>query len=403
MTVEALANEIGALAKEVWDSGVVDQEQRLTITYDSLPGKQWNPRGAGWVGDAHLKRSSSIKFQNETEGLPQATRETSKQFKIQSVEQSGEVEFTLKFIKNLIGGVTSFADYAYKVEDVIRTGKKNMNQSVYIGPTNLRTTINVGAAAATTATVLNTQYLWLGMMIDIYDGATLSMNNVEITNISGLTITLGTAIVAGGIDGFEVYLHEENLGTTDGKGFASLGQIADDTTDFAATFEDISRTTFSTWRGIRKDAASAVLTNDILQDAANDLMIIGGHDYMSEDFMSYVHPNSVRRYLSIVLPQKRYIDASKYDAGMEKPKMLEWNGRGLTIDPDCGKDTWFMIHHGHTGKMEVSPLGVESMLGGTTMKWKAGYTQGVVVTYYNGAIGTDKSNANLKIVSLQSL
>lgn len=388
---ETVLNEIGGYAKQIYDSGVIDEEQRLTITYDMLPTQSWNLRGAGWFGDAHLQRSSSFKFQNPTDLLPQDTIEISKQFTILTTEQTGQQTFTKDFLVRLVKGATAFGDYATKIQDLIKSGKKNMNQSCYIGPTNLRALLTSSPAAVTTFTVDNTQYLFVGMYIDIYNAGVINVNNVQITNISGLTVTVNTAITS--TAGFQVYLHEEFLGATS-KGFNSLPFQCDDGTDFAVTFEAISRTTFPVWRGNRIDFAGAPLTNDALQKMQNLIYTSGGNDYQTEDYANFVHPDMVRRYLSIILPEKRYIDASKYDSGMEKPNMLEWNGKPIAIDPDCGRRDWIMYNRNYGGKVELVPFSVDSSLGGTSMKWKAGYIQGVVVTYFSGQLGDSKPNSN---------
>lgn len=397
---EQVLNEIGGYAKQIYDSGVIDEEQRLTITYDMLPTQKWNIGGAGWYGDAHLQRSSSFKFQYATENLPQDTIEISKQFNIVPVFQSGQQAFTKDFLVRLVKGMTSFGDYATKIQDLIKSGKKNMNQSCYIGPTNQRCLLTSSPAASTTFTVDNTQYLFIGMYIDIYNGTTLSVSNVEITNISGLTVTVGTAITS--TSGFQVYLHEEFLGATSttGKGFNSIPYQSDDGTDFTVTFEGLSRITYPVWRGNRIDAAGAPLTNDFLQKMQNLLYTAGGNDYQTEDYVNFVHPDTVRRYLSIILPQKRYIDASKYDSGMEKPNMLEWNGKPIAIDPDCPRRSWIMYNRNYGGKVEQVPFSVDSSLGGTSMKWKAGYVQGVVVTYFQGNLGCSKPNSLCQGVNL---
>lgn len=392
--IEQVANELGALAKRIYDTGVIDTEQRLTITYDELPTKSWNIKGDGWYGDAHLIRSSSYKFANPTENLPQDTFETNRQFAIQNKEMFGQIPLTKDFLVKLVGGVTSFEDYTYKIEDLIRTMKKNQNQSCYIGPTMIRTTIAAAATPTTTFTVVSTQYLHIGMQIDVYDatGTVLQQSNLQITNISGTTITVSPALIAGGA-GSTIFLHEENVNAGGGKGLNSLPFQCDDGTDFPVIFENLSRITFPTWRGNRIDAAGAPLTNDLLQRLQNTIRENGGNDYMTEDYVNFVHLDTVRRYIQIILPQKRYIDATKYDSGMEKPNMLEWNGRPIVIDPDCTKRDWIMYNRSHGGKMEIAPMAVESMLGGTSMKWRNGYMQGVVVTYYSGNLGNNKPNS----------
>lgn len=408
MAIEEVLNELTGLAKPIFDNGVIDQEQRLTITYDALPTKEWNIRGRGFIGDAHLKRSSSFKFANPAESLPIETIETDRQFRVTTREMFGNVTFTKDFLVRLTGGETSFADYIFKIEDLIRSEKKNLNQSCYIGPRMIRTSITVGAALGATAfTVANVQYLFPGMHIDVYDaaGTVLVAANVEIQSINSVTGVLTTSpLPAAVVATNTIFLHEENLGAgTVGKGFVSLPFQADDGTDFPVDFEDISRLTFSVWRGNRIDVAGAPLTNDILQRAQNTLYEQAGNDYMTEDYVNFVHPDSIRRYLAIILPQKRYIDAKKYDSGMEKPGMLEWNGRPIMVDPDCAKRDWFMINRAHSGKVELSPLGIEKDFNNSAMKWKAGFMQGISVTYFSGNLGNDKPNSTVVIKNLAAV
>ena len=400
--IEEVANELGALAKRIYDTGVIDTEQRLTITYDELPVKNWNIKGDGWYGDAHLKRSSSYKFANPKENLPQDTVEQNKQFLIRNVEMFGLVPFTKDFLMKLVGGVTSFEDYTFKIEDLLRTQKKNLNQAVYIGPVMARCALTTAPAPSVNFDVDSTQYIHIGMFIDIYTAAgALQVSNVEITGIVGLTLTVSVAVTAGITD--IVYLHEENVAAGTGKGLIGLPFQCDDGSFFATMFEGLDRALYPSWRGNVIDATNGPLTNDLLQKGQNEILTASGSDYMTEDYVNFVHPDSIRRYLQIVLPQKRYIDATKYDAGMSKPNMLEWNGKPIVIDPDCVKTSWFMYNRAHGGKMEIAPLAVDSMLGGTSMKWRSGYMQGVSVTYYSGNLGINKPNTCLEIVNLKAL
>lgn len=406
--IEDVFNELTGLAKPILDNGVIDQEQRLTITYDELPTMPWNIRGKGFYGDAHLKRSSSFKFANPSESLPEETIEIDRQFRVTTREMFGDVTFTKDFLTRLTGGEASFADYMFKVEDLMRSEKKNLNQACYIGPRMIRTTATaIAAIGATSFPVANLQYLFAGMRIDIYDstGTTLKNSNLEIDTFTAGTLTVvlnaATPLTTATAVGDMIFLHQENVGAgTQGKGFVSIPFQADDGTDFPVDFEELSRVTFPAWRGNRLDAAGAPLTNDLLQQGQNLLYENAGNDYMTEDYINFVHPATVRRYLQIILPQKRYVNASNYDSGMEKPNMLEWNGRGIKIDPDCPKRNWYMVNKAHSGKVELYPLGVEKEFNGAAMKWKTGFMQGVTVTYFSGNTGNDKPNSTVGILNL---
>ena len=409
MAIEDVFNELTGLAKPMLGNGVVDQEQRLTITYDSLPVKsEWQLTGTGFVGDAHLKRSSSFKFANASESLPIETVEKNEQFKVKTKEMFGSITFTKDFLVRLKGGQTSFADYMFKVEDLFRSQKKNQNQGCWIGPRMIRTTVTVGGAIGAIAlTVANVQYLFPGQHVDFYNaaGTVLAAANVEIQSINSTTNVITVSALPAAVGAAStVFMHEENLGAgTAGKGFVSIPFQADDGTDFPVDFEEISRVTYSAWRGNRLDDAGAPLTNDILQRGQNTLYEQAGNDFMTEDYASYVHPDSIRRYLAIILPQKRYVNAQKYDSGMEKTGMLEWNGKPIYVDPDCPKRNWYFLNRAHSGKVELNPLSVETEFNGSAMKWKAGFMQGITVTYFSGNLGNDKPNSTVAILNLAAV
>jgi hypothetical protein len=170
-----------------------------------------------------------------------------------------------------------------------------------------------------------------------------------------------------------------------------LRGIVDDATDLT-TFENLNALTNFIWRGRRIDASSANLTSDLLQRLLDDTEILGGD---APDTL-IMHQRQRRKYLDIVVPQKRYMDG-KLDAGFEK---LSFNGKDLFLDEDCQVATVYALTKKHVQKYELKPLTMGGYEDSDT--FLRAINQDVYQAFWKHYcnFGTGKRNAHGKIVSL---
>jgi hypothetical protein len=170
-----------------------------------------------------------------------------------------------------------------------------------------------------------------------------------------------------------------------------LRGIVDDGTDLT-TFQDLDASSIFEWRGIRINASSGNLTSDLLQRLLDDVATLGGE----EPDTLIMHRKQRRKYLDIVVPQKRYMD-DKMDSGFQK---VSFNGIELWLDVDCQVDTCYGVSRKHLYRFEVAPLAMGNLDGSDTFLRASNYDifQAYWRAYMN--LGTDKRNAHGKIVSL---
>jgi hypothetical protein len=104
-----------------------------------------------------------------------------------------------------------------------------------------------------------------------------------------------------------------------------LRGIVDDSTDLT-TFQNINATTVGEliWRGRRIAASSANLTSDLLQRLIDDVGILDPDG--EEPDMLLMHRRQRRKYLDLVVPQKRYADG-EMDTGFNHSPPARLHGR----------------------------------------------------------------------------
>jgi hypothetical protein len=195
----------------------------------------------------------------------------------------------------------------------------------------------------TSFTVDSAQYLRANMVIDIFQSTTKTVDSIRVSdvdktsNVVYLATSLGAALTA------TSQLVKENVrdsAPTDGKEAMGLRGIVDDATDLT-TFQNIDASASRIWRGRRIDASSGNLSSDLLQRLCDDVQVLSGE--MVDTII--MHPKQRRKYLDIVVPQKRYMDQDM-DSGFKK---LSFNGIELWLDPDCQDDTVYAVMGGLEG------------------------------------------------------
>jgi hypothetical protein len=94
------------------------------------------------------------------------------------------------------------------------------------------------------------------------------------------------------------------------------------------------------------------LTTDLLQRLEDDVAILGGEELTT----LICHRKQRRKYLDIVVPEKRYMEGTM-DAGFVK---LSFNGKELWLDKDCQDDTIYGINKPAIRKFEVAAMEMAS-------------------------------------------
>jgi hypothetical protein len=356
----------------------------------------YSPGGAGFYGAVNDYGNESIGAISETEAFRTIDNENYAQYKVVPKVLVAPIEFS-----GLTAAAANSDEEAFvgMVVDALSSAKDRLladeNRQFYgLGNGALASPAGTTASDATSFSVDSVQYLRANMVIDIFNGATKTVDSKRISSIDRaarvvyLSTSLGAALATSDV------LVKENVrdsAASDGKEMMGLRGIVDDSTDLT-TFQNINSVTNREWRARRIDASSANLTSDLLQRLIDDVAIVNG----KEPDKLIMHRKQRRKYLDIVVPQKRYADG-KMDSGFQK---LEFNGTELWLDKDCQDDTVYAISLDKIKKFELEAIAMGKHEGSDTYLRKAGYDAFQAYWRHYCNFGTTKRNAHGKIVSL---
>lgn len=392
-----LSSIAGAL-KQVYDDYVERQQNLKHRAMDEIAKSlsKYSPGGQGYFGAINNYGNESVGAINEEENFRTIDSESYQQWKVGPKVLVAPIQFS--------GLVSAAADsdeeaFCAVVVDALDLAKerllKDENRQFFgLGNGFLASSSAAAASNVTSFTVQSAQYLRDNMVVDIYSGATLTVAGIRISkvdkvnNIVYFSTSLGAAVAT------TDHIVKQNIRVSapaDGKEMMGLRGIVDDSTDLT-TFQNIDSTASLQWRGRRIDASSANLTSDLMQRLIDDVAVLGG----DEPDKLIMHRKQRRKYLDLVVPQKRYQDGDM-DTGFQK---LSFNGMELWLDFDCQDDTVYAIKLDKIRKFELEAMGMGKHDGSDT--FLRAVNQDVFQAYWRHYcnFGTSKRNAHGKIIGL---
>ena len=388
---------IAGIVKRVY--GDITQQQNLETKAMDQIGKsltKHRPGGDGFYGSIKDYGNESVGAINESEQFRTIDSEHAQQFRVRPKILVAPIQFT-----GLAAASTESDDEAFvqTVLDELTGAKERLQKDKsrqFFGLGNGLLAVPAGNAASnvTSFSVDSAQYLRPNMVIDIYNGATKTVDSKRISDVDKVNNVVYFATSIGAALITTDQLVKENIrdsAADDGKEAMGLRGIIDDSTELT-TFENISALSNRIWRGRRIDASNANLTSDLLQRLLDDVKILGG---VAPD-MIVMHEKQRRKYLDLVIPQKRYADG-KMDAGHDK---LSFNGKDLFLDEDCQEDVVYALTKKHLQRYSLKDLHMGNHDGSDTFLRNANFD--VFQAYWREYMnwGSDKRNAHGKIVGL---
>lgn len=392
-----LSSITGAL-KNVYDDYVEKQQNLKHRAIDEISKSlsKYSPGGKGFFGAINDYGNESVGAINETESFRTIDNENYSQWKVSPKVLTAPIEFSGLSAAAADGDEEAFVNV---VIDALDMAKERLlsdeNRQFYgLGTGLLATPSATVASNLLSFTVDSTQYLRANMVIDIFNGATKTVDSKRISYVDRVNNVVGFSTSLGAQLASTDQIVKENIrdsAASDGKEMMGLRGIVDDSTDLT-TFQDISAASNREWRARRIDASSANLTSDLLQRLIDDVAVLGGE----EPNKLIMHRKQRRKYLDIVVPQKRYMD-QKMDSGFSK---VEFNGMELWLDKDCQEDTVYAINVSKIRKFELAPLEMGKHDGSDSFLRKVNQDAFQAYWRHYSNFGTSKRNAHGKIVSL---
>lgn len=390
---------VGAL-KQVYDKAQAEKQQNLKArAIDEIQKslQKYNPGGQGFYGAINEYGNEAVGAISETESFRSIDYESYQQWKVTPKVMVAPIQFSGLVAQAAESDEESFINVVVAELDSAKERlMKDLNRQFYgLGTGLLCKPLQAVASNLTSFTVDTAQYLRANMVVDIFVGATKTVDSIRISDVDKVNniVYLATSLTSGAVD-VTYQIVKENIrdsAATDGKECMGLRGIVDDGTDLT-TFQTLDAATKRIWRSRRIDASSANLTSDLLQRLIDDVETLSGE---SPDKL-IMHTKQRRKYLDIVVPQKRYQDQTM-DAGFKK---LSFNGMELWLDIDCQDDTVYAINMSKIRKFEVAPIALAQHDGSD--KFLRLSNQDSYQAYWVGYMnfGSTKRNAHGKIVSL---
>jgi hypothetical protein len=389
---------VAEVLKRVYDNYVIDMQNLEHRAIDEIgkSSKNYNAGGEGFFGAINDEGNESVGAISETESFRSIDAESYQNWKVIPKVLVAPIQFSGLLAAAAQGDEESFANAVVRELDQAKERLMSDENRQFFGKgTGLLCSPSAAVASDLLSfTVDSTQYIRPNMVVDIFNGATKTVDSKRISRVDRqnsvvhFATSLGTALTA------TAEMVKENIrdsAASDGKEMMGLRGIVDDSTD-VTTFQNLDASSLDIWRATRIDASSGNLTSDLLQRLEDDVALLSG----SEPDTLIMHRKQRRKYLDILVPEKRYMDG-KLDAGFSK---LSFNGKELWLDKDCQDATVYAIKKSEIRKFEVSPLALAGHEGSD--KYLRLSNQDAYQTYWRHYcnFGTGKRNAHGKIVSL---
>ena len=384
--------------KRIYDDYVERQQNLKHRSIDEIgkSAKKYNAGGAGFYGAINDYGNESVGAINETESFRTIDNENYRQWVVSPKVLVAPIEFSGLSAKAADSDEEAFVN---AVVDALDMAKERLlsdenRQFFGLGTGLLASPTGAVASDAVSFAVDSTQYIRENMVIDIFNGATKTVDSKRVLKVdrSANAVYFSTSLGAALNATSEIV--KENIrdsAPSDGKEMMGLRGIVDDGTDLS-TFQNLIVASVEIWKSVRINASSANLTSDLLQRLIDDVAIMSGE----EPDLLIMHPKQRRKYLDLVVPQKRYQD-DKLDTGFSE---VQFNGKKLHLDKDCQEVVVYGLGKKMLRRFEVAPLEMGTHDGSDQFLRLSNQDAFQAYWRHYANFGTSRRNAHGKIVSL---
>lgn len=329
------------ILKEIYEPRIQDQMQNHLKTSKRLEqtseGVTSEVGGKYVVFPIHVRRNHGIGARQEMEALPVAKNQGYARAQVNLAYLYGSIRLSGQSMELAEKNFQSFASVLDQEVNGVQTDlAKDMNRQVYGTSVGVLGTVT-GVNAAGVIPMTNTQYMEVGMEVDVYNSA----GNTLKTTAAGATVTAVTknvnitidetpaATVAGDIVVRQGNLNRETIG---------LDQIVDDTT----TLYGINPATEGTWKSVVNGNAGVnrALSESLMIRMVDDIYTNGGNT------TAIFTTLGVRRsYFNLLVQQRRYSNTKDFEGGFKGLVFTTDNGEiPLISDVDCQPNRMYFIN-----------------------------------------------------------
>lgn len=330
------------ILKEIYEPRIREQLQNHLKTSKRIEqtseGVTSEVGGKYVVFPIHVKRNHGIGARLEMEELPVAGNQGYARAQVGLSYQYGSIRLSGQSMELAQSNFQAFASVLDQEVNGVQTDlAKDYNRQIYgtsVGALGVVTGVN----ATVTVPMTNTQYMEVGMVVDIYNAA----GNTLKTAAAGVTVTAvtkntsitlsaapGTATAATDIVVRHGSLNREMIG---------LEQIVDDTT----TLFNINPATEPVWKSVINSNAGVnrALSESLMIKMVDDIYTNGGNT------TAIFTTLGVRRsYFNLLVQQRRYCDTKDFEGGFKGLAFTTDNGEiPLISDVDCQPNRMYFLN-----------------------------------------------------------
>lgn len=286
----------------------------------------------------HVKRNHGIGARQEMEALPTARNQGYARAQVSLAYLYGSLRLSGQSMELAQTNAQAFASVLDQEVNGVQTDlAKDYNRQIYGTSAGILGTVT-GANTAGLVPMTNTQYMEVGMIVDIYNAAgsvlKTQAGGVEVTAVvKNTSITVspapGTATAATDIVVRTGNLNRETIG---------LSQIVDD----AGTLYNVDPTVETKWKSTvnGNSGVNRALSESLMIKMVDDVYTEGGNT------TAIFTTLGVRRsYFNLLSQQRRFCDTKDFEGGFKGLAFTTDNGEiPLISDVDCQPNKMYFIN-----------------------------------------------------------
>lgn len=337
----ATLSTVNALLKEVYEKDVQDQLNSDAIGFKRIERTAegvTNEVGGRYVTfPLRVGRNHGLGARQESEALPTPGQQKTTAARVGLKYLYGGINLTGQTMKLADDNYQAFASALdEEITGLKRDLSKDLNFQFYGNGTGVRATVT--ADGVNTVTVASTQYLEVGMMIDIYaaDLVTVRASNRQITAINTSTgvVTYNGADVSASTIATDVIVRTGNIS----REMTGLGSIIAAT----GTLYNVDPTVEPSWKSVvnANGGTNRALTEALMIKVVDDIRVNGG-----EVTVGFTNLGVRRAYFNLLKTDRRYVNTQKFEGGFSGLAFTTDKGDiPIVVDIDCPFNKIFFVN-----------------------------------------------------------
>ena len=377
------------ILKEIYEPRIREQLQNYLKTSKRL--EQTSEGVTSEVGGKyvtfpiHTRRNSGIGARLEMEQLPTAGNQGYESARVSLAYLYGAVRLSGQSMELAKTNAQAFASVLDQEVNGIQTDlAKDYNRQVYgtsVGALGTAT----GAYTTVTIPMTNTQYIEVGMVVDVYDstGVTQRATGRNVVTVNkNVSIVIDGANIAAGASGDIVVrlgnLNRETIG---------LQQIVSD----VGTLYNVNPTTVPLWKSVMNNnsGTNRALSESLMTKMVDDIYTNGGNT------TAIFTTLGVRRsYANLLMQQRKYTNTTKFEGGFSGLAFTTDNGEiPVVSDVDCQPNRMYFINE---KELKIYREGDWSFMDRDGSKWQRviGFDAYDATLYKYCQLGTHRRNSH---------